>query len=469
MTIEVRGIMIKITHIIMVIALFGINKVYAWQAPWTFTPSSLSHNIFLSAENTPTVGRIPLDSGAYIGVFFLDDEQQFQNAGFTQWQGTDTFITAYGDDGTTDGFQTDEEFQFRVWRPSEGCEVVEFEVEYLQGGIYTSMGRFEPDGISGISSLDVRPSRVAYFITEMCKNDTINLPVFSTQIVPFTFSAPEGLDIDRNTGAIDPSQSDPGTYTIGVNSNNVCLAFGFISNEITVNVNDLPQVDLPDTISGCETVRIGLSDGEGNSYSWSTGDTSSELVTSESGMYTVQVTNTERCFIEESINIIVSPPINIENARFETHFVPCQTAGRLFVDPGSVQGGITPFTFIAENVDGTVFTSTNGVFEGVPEGDYFVIFEDSIGCTREIPGFEFRNEQSCETAVLTPNNDGSLESLFIEESGLAQVFDRNGIVRKELAIPAYWDGKNDAGDVLPMGTYLIVVNGRKKMTVTIVR
>ncbi len=455
---------IRIKVVLLFIVFLSAGMVRAQEAPWTFTPSSLSHTIFIAAENVPTIDQSPLDSGDYIGVFFLNDQDQLQNAGFTQWRESDTFITAYGDDGITDGFLPGETFQFRIWRRNSQCVIQEFEAEYLTGGLYTSAETFESNGISGISNLSGRSSSITYSTAQLCSNGQTLIPILSSTPDQLAFSSSNGLQIDVNTGAIDPSQSEPGVYTVTYMSN-TCL----VSNEFGVTISDAPVIDLPATLSGCDSVVIGMAETPGNTYLWSTGEKSAEIAVGQSGNYSVQVTALNQCQSVESIRVVVSPPLVPGTVNPQTEFAPCATEGRLLIDAEAITGGITPFDFSAQNIEGKIFTSSDGMFDGLPEGSYHLTLSDSLGCTTELSNVEFLNRLRCETAVLTPNNDGATESLFIEESGRAQVYDRNGIIRKEIAIPAYWDGKSESGEILPMGIYLIVVNGTKKMTVTIVR
>jgi hypothetical protein len=79
-----------------------------------------------------------------------------------------------------------------------------------------------------------------------------------------------------------------------------------------------------------------------------------------------------------------------------------------------------------------------------------------------------RNDRECKEVVIVPD-DLEYKALFIEDTGIAQIYDRNGVKRKELRVPGFWDGTNDSGEMLPMGAYLVLVNGEKKLMVTIVR
>ncbi|TRX57734.1 hypothetical protein FNH22_15095 [Fulvivirga sp. M361] len=463
--------MITRNQIISILIIFlSVSSAYAQEVPWTFTPSALSHTIFISKENVPTISQVPLDSGDYIGVFFLDDNQKAQNAGFTQWKGNDTFITAYGDDGITDGFQPGEVFGFRIWRRVNECTLLEFDVDFLTGGIYNSAGEFQTNGISGISKLAGTPIGITYSTAALCTGDPILVPDVPDNTEQTFFSSSNGLWLDGNTGTVDPAQSEAGIYTISFQSTN-CL----LSDEFEITIREAPIVDLATLFSGCDSVFIDVGEDTEYNYRWVNEDTSdgigqsAEITIKNSGNYTLRVTNSNQCTLEKTIEVLVSSPISIDNINLEKNFIPCGTEGELIIKLESTTGSIPPLSFTMENITGNVFTSSNGIFGSLPEGNYQLTVSDSLKCLSESYSVEFRNQQSCKNAVLTPNNDGSLESLYIEENGLAKIYDRNGVIRNEIIIPAYWDGRNESGNVLPMGTYLIIVNGTKKMTVTIVK
>ena len=454
----------------ILIVFLSVGSVYAQEVPWTFTPSALSHTIFISKENVPTINQVPLDSGDYIGVFFLDDNQQPQNAGFTQWTGDNTFITAYGDDGITDGFQQGEVFGFRIWRRVNTCTLLEFDIDFSTGGIYTSAEKFQTNGISGISKLAGTSIEITYSTATLCTNDPILTPDVPGNLEQIFFSSSDGLWLDEDTGAVDPIQSEEGTYTISFQSSN-CL----LSNEFEITIREAPTIDLAALFSGCDSVFIDVDEKTGYNYLWVNEDTSDEIGESaeitikNSGNYTLQVTNSNQCTLEKTTEVLISSTVSIDNIRFEKNFIPCSTEGELVIRPESTTGSIPSLSFIMENITGNVFASSNGTFRSLPEGNYQLTVSDSLKCLSESYSVEFLNQLSCKNAVLTPNNDGSLESLYIEENGLAKIYDRNGVIRNELIIPAYWDGRNESGNVLPMGTYLIIVNGTKKMTVTIIK
>jgi len=90
-----------------------------------------------------------------VGVFY-DSAGVARCAGYTPWTGSNTALTAYGDDGDTgnakEGFAQGEAFQWRLWRAADGAETVA-SATYQSGGPFTHDSTFATNGISGLASL----------------------------------------------------------------------------------------------------------------------------------------------------------------------------------------------------------------------------------------------------------------------------------------------------------------------------
>ncbi len=87
-----------------------------------------------------------------------------------------------------------------------------------------------------------------------------------------------------------------GSYTVRVTNSNGCQSAA--STAVVVNINALPATptltaDGPTTF--CAGLSVVLTSSTANSYLWSTGATSQSIVITESGSYTVRVTNANGC------------------------------------------------------------------------------------------------------------------------------------------------------------------------------
>ena len=108
--------------------------------------------------------------------------------------------------------------------------------------------------------------------------------------------------------------------------------------------------------------------------------------------------------------------------------------------------------------------------DNLREGDYILTIEDADGCIAAVEhAISIRKDCLKDYPVFSPNTDGLDDDYYIPYEGKAIVYDRNGIERTEFMAPAYWDGTDNNGKPLPMGTYLIIVDKKEVINITIVK
>ncbi len=73
------------------------------------------------------------------------------------------------------------------------------------------------------------------------------------------------------------------------------------------------------------------------------------------------------------------------------------------------------------------------------------------------------------TNVFSPDGDGQFDEFFIQDEGDVKIYDLGGKVVRELNSPVYWDGRNESGELLPAGYYVVLVNDTKIYRVSIIR
>ncbi|MEA3446801.1 MAG: T9SS type A sorting domain-containing protein [Bacteroidota bacterium] len=120
---------------------------------WSYTNTGSNHSILIPQFATITIDGTPVVTGDYIGVFY-NDGGTFECGGYMIYDGSTNFLAAWGDDSGTpdkDGFDTGEEFVFKIWDSSS-------ELEYNAVAVYETAsfpntGFYSPNGQSGISSL----------------------------------------------------------------------------------------------------------------------------------------------------------------------------------------------------------------------------------------------------------------------------------------------------------------------------
>ncbi|MFN3402979.1 MAG: hypothetical protein ACK40G_02715 [Cytophagaceae bacterium] len=71
--------------------------------------------------------------------------------------------------------------------------------------------------------------------------------------------------------------------------------------------------------------------------------------------------------------------------------------------------------------------------------------------------------------VLTPDGDGIDDNFFINENGIARVFNSQGHLVKEFNVPDSWDGTDQSGNFLNSDYYLIKINENKIINIYLIR
>ncbi|MFN9393359.1 MAG: FG-GAP-like repeat-containing protein [Flavobacteriales bacterium] len=151
-----------------------------------------------------------------------------------------------------------------------------------------------PSGI--ITTIDAPAINAQHSVPEAgCLNDPITITASgNTTICPgesITLSAPAGDSYTWSTGASDSSieATEAGTYSVVVWDEAGCAA---LSNNITVTVTTpaVPTISASGPLVFCEGGSVILTSSEGQSYAWSTGESTQAISVDEPGTYQVSVT-----------------------------------------------------------------------------------------------------------------------------------------------------------------------------------
>jgi PKD repeat protein len=100
-----------------------------------------------------------------------------------------------------------------------------------------------------------------------------------------------------------------GIYSVTITEPNSCQ-----STESTfVRLNVALQIDLDDNIEACDSHLLDAGYFAGASYLWSTGESSSSIEVTNSGSYTIEVTDQNDCLASKTVNVIIdqSPLVDL--------------------------------------------------------------------------------------------------------------------------------------------------------------
>ena len=100
-----------------------------------------------------------------------------------------------------------------------------------------------------------------------------------------------------------------GNYSLTVTDTNGCTA----SDNISVNLNSAPSLNLGANISTCSSQTTITAPGAYGSYLWSNGATSASITVNSSGNYSLTVTDTNGCTASDniSVNVNSAPSVNL--------------------------------------------------------------------------------------------------------------------------------------------------------------
>jgi hypothetical protein len=127
-------------------------------APWSVSITSLNHTILIPQSATITIDVNSLAEGDYLGVFY-DSLGTLVCGGFTSYSSTggNMFISAWGADLGNDGFDSGEEFTWKVYKNSSNEEFIA--TASYNTVDFSNSAYFSSNGLSGISSLVVTTSQ----------------------------------------------------------------------------------------------------------------------------------------------------------------------------------------------------------------------------------------------------------------------------------------------------------------------
>ena len=309
----------------------------------------------------------------------------------------------------------------------------------------------------------INPSITSDVVVEIYGLPEPNLTASSDSICEgesVTFYAENGLNYDwsinSNTaviqsGAVDSFSTSSliqgDTIFLNLIDTNSCAGNDFY----TIDVSPLPVLNLGNDTTICDGFSLVI-DGTTPfvTYSWASGENTSSIVVSDSGSYTLTVTNNYNCSATDQINVSLfpNPVVDLGQDTIEINDIDF-----LDLDAGA---GFSDYSWS---------TGGNSQIETVNEfGDYWVVVTDANGCiaTDSVVVLQIQNNLFLPN-MFTPNNDGNNDVLFIYGNGLNeeilfQVYNRWGdVVYSTNSLTTLktegWNGKFNEIDQ-PSGVYL---------------
>jgi gliding motility-associated-like protein len=142
----------------------------------------------------------------------------------------------------------------------------------------------------------------------------IYLPGTGNGEISYQWSGPANFTSTENITTItDAKLQNAGTYTFSLSDTNHCESV----YQSDIEVIPTPTAEFPtqnDTIYFDERINLQAKEGYAN-YLWNTGDTTSSILVSTEGLYTLQIQTSEGCMAEEKVMMLYAfVPLDMPNA-----------------------------------------------------------------------------------------------------------------------------------------------------------
>jgi hypothetical protein len=196
-------------------------------------------------------------------------------------------------------------------------------------------------------------------------------------------------------------------------------------------------------------------------------------VLGDSGFYLCKVQNSTPALagmtlVVKAAQVIIGPCISASVFDYSVLSNKCMEAATIEINESAMTSSYKPFKYhlIPVNNQSDVF-SDSFVVKNIQPGKYDLKIIDQNNCSIYLQQYiNIPVASDCDN-IITPNGDGMDDFYFIEKTGKARVYNKEGKPIKEMSIPAEWDGLDNSGKLVPMGYYIILINEKEKVGVIV--
>lgn len=374
------------------------------------------------------------------------------------------------------------------YRNSQYCQGSGFETPLISkfaDSVHFIHGSEELKIDSNSGRINLNESEPGQYNIDLASHFCLNRDQISIEILP---TAPIGLDdtvhlCKGETKELDPEQNytqyywstgdtsetikveEPGTYILTAVTKEDCL----VHDTTLVIKETLPNVELPDEASSCDSMTMSVDTSNGFSLKWSNGNNGRDVTFHESGTHILEMESQHGCKKRDSLNVTISPSINFDHQKVDLEHAKCDARGEVHIRSDAISGGIAPFKYHLHNkVDQNTLTKSSRKIKQVQPGNYQLTIEDSMGCQKALENELRITHRNCDNPVLAPNQPKG-HKYFFDQTGKIEIYNRKGRLIRTLKGPAEWHGRDESGRQVPMGSYQVLINGQQKLQITVIR
>jgi gliding motility-associated-like protein len=353
------------------------------------------------------------------------------------------------------------------WTLADGSSSASTTVQACDQGMYyltaTENGCSATDSIS----ITVAPALATPTITLDGSNVICDGQTTSTLVSSYAIGNQWSVDNNPIAGATGNSLevSLGGLYTVTVTSPEGCSA---TSAGVLIVIKPVVPIDITtqdSVVCNDEVVAIPLNATGGFvSYTWNTGETTASITANQAGYYLVTGVTADGCVSTADLYIVQNEPftLNLQSPiKFDDYNVTAAGANDGSIDL-TVNGGVGPFSYSWSN------NATTEDLNQIAGGTYTVTVTDVNGCPVVDSIMVKEPKEIALPNGFTPNGDGFNDFYVIKgiqgyPGNQINIFNRWGaLVYSAKDYQNNWDGVNNDGNLLPDGTYFIVVDLNKE-------
>lgn len=254
-------------------------------------------------------------------------------------------------------------------------------------------------------------------------------------------------------------------YYIAVLNEKPCASV----DTVYVELIEPPEILRWDLQEECDRVIVNpiLSVSANYKVNWSNNIQDLENVVYSDTSLSVSIVDEFGCEVKDTVKIEVKK-LAFRSAQIQKEEADCWTEGNLEINAEKVDNYRGSYRYqLYNNLTNQIITD----LDEVPEGVYTLQVVDDHGCSANYEEQKVKVEQKCleDYPAFSPDGDNIEDDYFIPHEGTVSIYNRDGILIKELETPAYWDGTDAQGRHLPMGNYLLVTETGRTVNITIIR
>lgn len=178
------------------------------------------------------------------------------------------------------------------------------------------------------------------------------------------------------------------------------------------------------------------------------------------------LSNLELTIFFKTVN--VSSCIAVKGLDFQIESNNCINGATIKLDKSEVSGLNIPLVYQLLDYAGTSqYKEINDRISNVSPGNYQLKISDKNNCSISISNLiTVPSPFNC-TLSFTPNGDGIEDTFTINIVGAFSIYNKGGQLVQKMSGPNVWDGRDFGGNLVPLGVYIVLQEGKQSIELVV--